>query len=259
MCYDKDARPPAPPRVTGTASGTGLVLTAADGNRFAAYLATPEQPSGVTAVLLPDVNGLRPFSTEMALRFAETGMATLAIDYFGRTAGSEPRDDDYDTGPHREQLRRQDVLTDLTAAVGYLREQRSGPVLAIGFCLGGGMALYAGTADLDLAGVIAFYAWTGETGRDPALPHEFAADIRCPVLGLFGDADHAVPVAVPRALDEQMVAAGVPHEVVVYPGEPHGFFELHHVGEDGHQAATADAWKRVLRFTAERAAAASER
>jgi carboxymethylenebutenolidase len=224
------------------------VLTAEDGNRFAAYLATPEHPSGVRAVLLPDAGGLRPFSTEMALRFAETGLTTLAIDYYGRTAGCEPRDDDYDTGPDRGQLRRQDVLADLATAVRYLREQAAGPVLAIGFCLGGGMALYAGTAGLDLAGVIAFYAWTGETGQDPALSHDFAAFIRCPVLGLFGDADHAVPADVPRALAEHMTRAGVPHEVVIYPGEPHGFFELHYIGEDGHQAATADSWERVLAF-----------
>ena len=64
------------------------------------------------------------------------------------------------------------------------------------------------------------------------------------------DADHAVPADVPRGLAEHMARAGVPHDVVIYPGEPHGFFELHHIGEDGHQAATADAWERVLAFIA---------
>ena len=72
MCYDQDARTPAPPRVTGSATGTGLFLTASDGNRFAAYLATPEHPVTARAVLLPDVDGLRAFTREMALRFAET-------------------------------------------------------------------------------------------------------------------------------------------------------------------------------------------
>ena len=40
MCYDSDARPPAPPRVTGRATGADLLLAASDGNQFAAYLAT---------------------------------------------------------------------------------------------------------------------------------------------------------------------------------------------------------------------------
>ena len=233
-----------------------MVLTASDDNRFAAYLATPEHPAGARALLMPDANGLSPFSREMALRFAETGTATLAIDYFGRSAGTRPRTEDFDSEPHLRELSRKNVLRDVAAAMDYLKEQGPGPVFALGFCMGGGIALYAATTGLELAGVIAFYAWTGELGQDPALPHEFAADIRCPVLGLFGDADHAIPVAVPRALDEHMTGAGVPHEVVIYPGEPHGFFELHHMGEDGHRAAAADAWQRLLGFLGKHAAAA---
>lgn len=126
MCYEDHARPPAPPRVTGSATGAGLLLTASDGNRFAACLATPEHPAGARAVLLPDVNGLRPFSREMALRFAETGIATLAIDYFGRTAGSQPRGAGFEHGPHSKDLRRQTLLRDVTAAVSYLGEPVTG-------------------------------------------------------------------------------------------------------------------------------------
>ena len=44
-----------------------------------------------------------------------------------------------------------------------------------------------------------------------------------------------------------------PHEIVIYPGEPHGFFELHHMGEQGHGSAAADAWERLLRFVGEQA------
>lgn len=250
MCYDAGARPPAPPRITGSATGADLVLTAADGNDFLAFLATPENPTptGASAVLLPDANGLSAFTREMALRFAETGTMTLAIDYFGRTAGSGPHPEGFDSAPHQLDLSRETILLDVAAAVDYLRAHGPGPVFAVGFCMGGGTALQAGTTALPLAGVVGFYAWTGELGRSAALPREFAADIRCPVLGLFGDADHAIAVEVPRALDEHMTRAGVPHEVVIYPGEPHGFFELHHFGEDGHQAATADAWTRLLAF-----------
>jgi len=55
------------------------------------------------------------------------------------------------------------------------------------------------------------------------LPDDFVAGIRCPVLGLFGDADDAVPVGKARAFE-----AHPPRErqhVVIYPGEHHGFFE----------------------------------
>ena len=184
----------------------------------------------------------------MALRFAETGATTLAIDYFGRTAGSGPRPPDFSSESHQADLSRENLLLDVSAALGYLRENLPRPVFAIGFCLGGGTVLHAASAGLPFAGVVAFYAWTGETGRSPALPPEFADTIRCPVLGLFGDADHAVPVEVPQALDERLTGTGIPHEIVIYPGEPHGFFELHHLGEDGHQRANADSWERLLAF-----------
>lgn len=243
-----------PPRVTGSATGEDLVLTASDGNHLAAYLATPERPAAAAVVLLPDARGLNPFYWEMALRFAETGTTTLAIDFFGRSAGTGPRGEDFDSGPHLKQVRRDEMLRDVAAGVDYLRAHTPWPVLVVGFCLGGGVALHAGTTGMELAGVVGFYAWTGEIGQSPALPNEFAAEIRCPALGLFGDADHAIAVDVPRALDEQMTRARVPHEVVIYPGEPHGFFELHHMGEEGHQAAAADAWERLLIFVGRHAA-----
>ena len=73
-----------------------LVLEAADGSRFAAFLAAPEEPARVGVVILPDVRGLYRFYEELALRFAERGYASLAFDYFGRTAGVEKRDDDFE-------------------------------------------------------------------------------------------------------------------------------------------------------------------
>jgi hypothetical protein len=63
MCYDRDARPPPPP-IAGAAAEEGeLVLTAADGNRLAAYAARAASPTGAGIVILPDVRGLHPFST----------------------------------------------------------------------------------------------------------------------------------------------------------------------------------------------------
>ena len=49
--------------------------------------ATPDEPSGIGVVVLPDVRGLYRFYEELALRFAERGFDAVAIDYFGRTRG----------------------------------------------------------------------------------------------------------------------------------------------------------------------------
>ena len=74
-----------------------LVLEAADGNRFAAFAAMPEEPGRVGVVILPDVRGLYRFYEELALRFAERGYAAVAFDYFGRTAGGKQAEPDSST------------------------------------------------------------------------------------------------------------------------------------------------------------------
>lgn len=242
MCYDSS--PDLPPL-------DQLTLTSADGSTFAACVARPATPSGVRLVLLPDVNGLRPLVGDLARRFADTGATVIAIDYYGRTAGVEPRGDDFDRHVHAAALRRSDIVDDVRAALATV--EGTGPAFVAGFCFGGAAALHVATLDLGLAGVIAFCPWHGAIGHDPALPDDFVAGCRCPVLGLFGADDHAVPVAVAGAFDKALTVAGVEHDIVVYPGQPHGFFELDRYGEAGHEDAAADAYQRVSDFLARHA------
>src|ERR1043166_3322153 len=100
MCHDLDSLPPIPPISGAAVSHEELVLEAADGNRFAAFAALPEDVGAAGVVVLPDIRGLYRFYEELALRFAERGIAAVAIDYFGRTAGVEKRDDDFEYMPH---------------------------------------------------------------------------------------------------------------------------------------------------------------
>src|SRR5438046_8337682 len=91
MCFDLDSEPPIPVLKGAAVSHDDLVLEAADGNRFAAFEATPEEPNGIGVVILPDVRGLYRFYEELALRFAERGYLAIAIDWFGRTDGAGTR------------------------------------------------------------------------------------------------------------------------------------------------------------------------
>jgi carboxymethylenebutenolidase len=85
-----------------------LVLEAADGNRFAAFEATPDEPNGIGVVILPDVRGLYRFYEELALRFAERGYLAIAIDWFGRTAGVGKRARSSNTRNTRRRRRRRE-------------------------------------------------------------------------------------------------------------------------------------------------------
>src|SRR5688572_32206420 len=104
MCHDHESRPPAPPRTGNVRERGVLTLSSADGAEFSAAYAAPEGEPGVGVVVLPDVRGLHPYYVALAERFAETGAAAVAIDWFGRTAGvcggSGTRDADFDFRAH---------------------------------------------------------------------------------------------------------------------------------------------------------------
>jgi carboxymethylenebutenolidase len=240
MCYDDTARPPVPPGTHGTAHGEALVLTAADGNRFAAYAAHPAHPAWAQVMVLPDVGGLRPFFKELALRFAEAGLEAVAFDYFGHSAGLTARDDSFNWRVHVPQLHLDLFATDFAAALAHLRALNGGTraTFTIGFCMGGSFSFWCGAADLGLTGVMAFYAHVG-SGH---FGDESTKHIRIPLLGLFGEKDQFIPVRNVRAFDQQMDEVGIEHQIVVYPGASHGFFEAQKTEN------ADDAWKRVLDF-----------
>ncbi len=248
MCYDDNAMPPSPPGTGGIAHGEEISLMTADGNRFAAYVARPASPKEAQVLIYPDVRGLHGFYKELALRFAEVGITALAIDYFGRTAGISARDDSFDFWPHVQQLQTSTFLADVTAALSYLRasEGVNWTTFTVGFCMGGTLSLLTGTEDFGLAGVIGFYAGLSrKMGAARATVLEEAEHIKYPVLGLFGGADQGIPVDKVHALDEELDKAGVEHELVIYPGAPHSFFDRR---ATEFAEASADAWQRVLGF-----------
>ena len=157
MCFSSDQRPPLPPRSSEVGDHGSVVLTAADGNRFAAYDAVPVTRRGASLVLLPDIRGMHAFYTDLALGFATAGIDTVALDPFGRTAGLTARDDDFDYLPHAKALEPGQVLADARAAAARLRERSDDPVFTLGFCMFGGHSWRLASTDLGAAGCMGFY------------------------------------------------------------------------------------------------------
>jgi carboxymethylenebutenolidase len=253
MCFAPNASPPflpadlAPPPMAGGAPAERLELTSADGTRFAAALAEAADPSAPAVLILPDVRGLYRFYVELAERFAQAGRHAIAIDYFGRTAGSGERDDEFDFMPHVTQTRLEQIQADAAAALDALAE-RTGTrsAVAVGFCFGGLQAFMAATSEeLALDGVVGFYG-SLEGGRlgGPKV-NEHVSAMRCPVLGLFGEADEGIPLADVREFERRLAETKLDAEVVTYPGAPHSFFDRR---QAEHAEASADAWRRVLGF-----------
>jgi carboxymethylenebutenolidase len=241
MCHSDDSRPPLPP-ISGAAADQGdLVLTASDGNKFAAYFARASEPTGAGMVVLPDVRGLHHFYKDLAQRFAEAGIDAVAIDYYGRTAGIGDRSDGFEYAPHMEKTTNENISDDVAAAVAYLKSKDGGAVrsvFTVGFCYGGSNSWNQSAAGHGLSGAIGFY------GR-PARSEPFIPRMKAPLLLLVAGADGATSPEQADAFDKKLTDAGVPHERHVYPGAPHSFFDRSY---DQWKEAGNDAWQRMLAF-----------
>src|SRR5256714_6600519 len=157
MCFGPDSLPPVN-RIAGAAvSHDEIELEATDGNRFAAFEATPEEPNGIGVVILPDVRGLYRFYEELALRFAERGYHAIAIDYFGRSAGVGKRGDDFDYMEHDRRTTQDGIQADVRAAVERSHDTGFHAVFTVGFCFGGRNSWLAAAHGHGLAGAIGFY------------------------------------------------------------------------------------------------------
>jgi carboxymethylenebutenolidase len=253
MCFDFDALPPelpadlVLPAMAGGAAAELLELTSADGTRFSAALSEAPDGSEPGVVVLPDVRGLYRFYVELTERFAQAGHHAITIDYFGRTAGTGERGEDFEYMPHVTQTQVDQVQADTAAAIAALRE-RTGvtSVVTVGFCFGGGQSFMAATSEeLDLDGAVGFYAGLVPRREGAPAPIEHAPEVRCPILGLFGGADGNITPDQIAAFEAGVDEAGVEHEIHIYPGAPHSFFDRSFTE---HAEACEDAWRRVLGF-----------
>jgi carboxymethylenebutenolidase len=241
MCHSDASRPPAATGAGSASSRSEIVLTARDGNRFAAYAARAGEPTGAGVVVLPDVRGLHAFYRDLAVRFAEVGIDTVTIDYFGRTAGIGDRSDAFDFMQYVQQTSPQDVAADVAAAVDYLRSPDGGGVRAVftvGFCFGGGHSWRQSAVTPGLAGAIGFY------GR-PTVAADVVDRMSAPLLMLVAGADANIPVGDVEAMAERVRSTGTEVDLVVYDGAPHSFFDRRFAD---HAGACQDAWRRVREF-----------
>ncbi len=248
MCFELDSVPPIPALSGGApVRSEDVTLEAADGTRLAAFAALPDEPGPAGVVVLPDVRGLYRFYEELALRFAERGYPSVAIDYFGRTAGVGKRDDEFPYMEHVAQTTPEGIQEDTRAAVDYLRSPAGGScssVFVVGFCFGGRNAWLAAAGGHGLAGAIGFYGGPGERNGVPG-PTQRAAELAAPILALQAGVDDHITPEDNAAFEAALTAAGVEHELVVYAGAPHSFFDRRF---EQYADASADAWERVLAF-----------
>ncbi|HEY6275313.1 MAG TPA: dienelactone hydrolase family protein [Streptosporangiaceae bacterium] len=210
-------------------------------------LAEPAGPHAGGVVVLHEAFGLTSHIRSICGRLAGAGYLAVAPALFHRQGAPVLGYDQFDRArPLLGGLRAGQIASDTDAALALLaaRGIAAGRRAAVGFCMGGSIALIMATR-AGLGAAVTFYGGGVGQGRFGYPPlADAAASLRVPWLGLFGDLDQSIPVPDVERLAQQAARAPVPTEVVRYPDAGHGF----HCDERGSYApaAAADAWSRTL-------------
>jgi len=212
--------------------------------RGGGYLALPDPlGSHPGVVVIHEAYGLNENIKGIAGRFADQGYAAIAVDLFGgrNRAICMARLMSGMLGGSVNRFGISDLKAALThlAALPEVDPDRIG---AIGFCMGGAFAIAWACTDQRLKAIAPFY------GANPR-PLE-AVKRACPVVGSYPEKDFTASAG--RALDQALDTYGVKHEIKIYPGAGHSFFN--DTSRAYNEKAAADSWKRVLAFFAEQLA-----
>jgi carboxymethylenebutenolidase len=211
-----------------------------NGAKAPGYLAAPESGSGLATVVLQEWWGLDSHIRDVCDRFAREGFLALAPDlYRGDSADQPDKAQQLMMALSMEQAEK-----DMRGAVDYLAGHegfRGRGVGSVGFCLGGGLSVWAASANPKVAATVTYYY---------VMPHgkpDFSK-IRGPVLGHFGDQDEFVSVDDAKALEREMRDAGVDARFELYEGAGHAFFnDTNRLGTHDREAAQRS-WERTIEF-----------
>lgn len=223
-------------------------VTAHDGGTFAAYCALPETGSGPGILLFQEIFGINDNMRGLAERLADEGYLVLVPDMFWRIEPRFERSDESGMSDAFAMMQQFDATlgaADIQSTHAHLRAMPEciGPVGAVGFCLGGTLALAcAARSRVDGTGPDAAVSYYG-SGNNGLL--DLLDDVTCPVLFHYGAQDPFIPedqiAQVERAIE------GRPHLSLERYEAGHAFSNWDAPSMYQPEAA-ALAWDRTLAF-----------
>jgi carboxymethylenebutenolidase len=220
-----------------------------DGHEFSGYLTLPASGSGAGMVVVQEIFGVTDYIKDVCARLSDLGYVALAPDLYSRIDGESLIDERSENALPRafgsmQKLDMAQAARDSVSAVEHLRtvsEVTNGRAGIIGFCLGGGMAfMVAAASEPDVA--VCYYG--------SAIPGNLdkAADVHCPVLFQFGDADVYITAEQRAAVEKAF--EGRPHTEFHLHHGPNHAFDNHRAAMFHHPEAAAAAWKQTVAFLA---------
>jgi carboxymethylenebutenolidase len=218
----------------------------ANGTTAPGYLAIPESGGGPATIVMQEWWGLDEHIRSVCDRFAAAGFLALAPDLFRGETTDQPSEAEQ----KMMALSMDQAEKDMRGAVDYLAAHEGfegGGVGSVGFCLGGGLSVWAASANPKVKGTVTYYY---------VMPHgkpDFTK-IEGSVLGHFGTADEFVPVDDAKALEQELRDAGVDARFEFYEGAGHAFFnDTNRFGTYDRDVAERS-WERTTSFLREKLA-----
>src|SRR5215210_6332391 len=231
-----------------------ISLPGHNGDTIQAYYARPVTSTPVPGVIvLHHMPGWDEWSKEVARKLAYHGYAAICPHLYSRV-GNGRWEDVAAEARAQGGVSDAQVVGDSEGAAAFLRAQpdANGKVGVIGFCSGGRQAymLACKMPSLDAA----VDCWGGRvtappdqlTPQQPVAVIEMTPDMRCPLLGIFGNDDANPDVEQVNRIEDELKRHGKEYEFHRYDGAGHGFFAVDRPGYRPEQAV--DGWKKVFAF-----------
>lgn len=218
-----------------------------------AFFVRPEGDPVPGVLIIHDVWGANPFYHDVARRLAGEGFAVLLADFFVREGAlaEQTREAVMERRSRHDQTK---ATEDVAGALTWLRGQDSttGKVGTVGFCMGGTLVYLAAARQPVPDASVSFYGFPvpNTTPLAPLVPIDEAADVRSPLLALWGDQDEGVGMDKVERYREALTANGADFEFVIYPDAGHGFLTFDPASLSFE--AAKDGWARTVAFLQER-------
>jgi carboxymethylenebutenolidase len=207
------------------------------------YLAIPSGETGPATIVLQEWWGLDGHIRSICDRFAAEGFFALAPDLYRGETTEQPSEAEQ----KMMALSMDQAEKDMCGAAAHLRAQpgvQGNGVGSVGFCLGGGLSVWAAASCPNIGAAVTFYY---------VMPHgkpDFSK-ITGPLLGHFGTSDEFISTDEAKALEEELRNAGVRVSFQFYENAGHAFFnDTNRLGTYDREAAEL-AWERTLSFLRE--------
>ena len=215
-----------------------------NGGTLPAYVSLPPAGSGPGVVVIQEWWGLVPHIRNVADRLAAQEFVAIAPDLYRGKETTEPDE----AGKLLMEMRLDQAAKDMAATVDALLampETTGEGAGVIGFCAGGGLALYLASLKPEVTAVVCYYGFPRE-----GLQWDLSA-VKGAVLGHFAEDDDWANRELAEGMERELRDAGVDVTFHHYPGTTHAFFK-----DDRPEVYDAEAaersWERTLAFLHDR-------